>query len=274
VSRIQQILDKAAREGTIGNGHAAETVIAAGATVLQSEPIFAQPAAAVARPAPAVALPSVSTVRVLHSAGFDRHLRGSMADGDIAEQYRAVRTRIGHAGHHAVSIVLVTSPGRGEGKSLTVANLGLSMAQDYQRRICIVDADLRSPRIHRLFGVPGGPGLSEVLAGDALLEDALVTLEEAAITILPAGEVARHPAELLGTTTMRQTLEKLRSQYDRVLVDTPAAAPLADVGILAPLVDSIVLVVRAGVTSRPAIHEAIAALERDKLLGIVLNEAA
>ena len=72
---------------------------------------------------------------------------------------------------------------------------------------------------------------------------------------------------------MRRTLEALRSRFDRIVIDSPAATPLADVGILSPLVDGVVLIVRAGVTSKPAIHDAIAAVDAGKLMGIVLNEA-
>jgi tyrosine-protein kinase Etk/Wzc len=148
------------------------------------------------------------------------------------------------------------------------------MAQEYQRRVCVVDADMRHPELHRLFGVPGGPGLSDVLAGKVALDDALITIEEHHITLLPAGQGASHPADLLGTTAMRRMLESLRSQFDRVIIDAPAAGPLADVGILTPLVDGVLMVVRAGVTSKPAIHDAIGAIEPSKLLGVMLNEAA
>jgi capsular exopolysaccharide synthesis family protein len=204
-----------------------------------------------------------------------RLLPALAADATATEQYRALRTRILHADNGVpVSVVLVTSPGRAEGKTLTAANLGLTMAQEYQRRICIVDTDLRHPEIHRLFGLPEAPGLAEVLTGDAALEDALVTIEEHQLTVLPGGHTPGRPAELLGTVAMRRTIEALRSQFDRVLVDAAAASPLADVGILTPLVDAVLLVVRAGITSRPAIHDAVAAIDPSKLLGMVLNEAA
>jgi len=147
------------------------------------------------------------------------------------------------------------------------------MAQDYQRRICLVDADLRHPQIQQLFGLPEGPGLSDVLAGRATLDQALITIDEYQLTLLPAGLAPAHPAELLGTTAMRRTLDTLRSRFDRVVVDSPSAAPLADVGILTPLVDSVLLVVRSSITSKPAIHEAVASLDGSKLLGIVLNDA-
>src|SRR5438128_2510476 len=82
----------------------------------------------------------------------------------------------------------------------------------------------------------------------ARLEDALVALEEYSISILPAGTPAAHPAELLGSATMRRTIGALRSYFDRIIVDAPSAVPLADVGIVTPLMDTVVLVVRAGAT--------------------------
>jgi Mrp family chromosome partitioning ATPase len=133
---------------------------------------------------------------------------------------------------------------------------------------------MRQPHVHRLFGIADNPGLSDVLAGRAALDEALIAIEEHRLTVLPAGRAHGHPAELLGTVSMRRALESLRAQFDRVVIDAPSATLLADVGILTPLVDSVVLVVRAGSTAKPAIHDAIAALDGSKLLGVVLNEAA
>ena len=215
-------------------------------------------------------------VRVISGARLSPSLIAGMSPSGIAaEQYRALRTRIVHRENGgAVNVVLITSPGRGDGKSLTVGNLGLAMAQEYQQRVCIVDADFRSPQQHRLFGLYEAPGLSDVLTGRVSLDEALISLQEHHVSVLPAGTRSAHPAELFGTTAMRRTLEALRSRFDRIIIDAPAATPLADVGILTPLVDSVVLIVRAGVTSKPAIHDAIAAVDAGKLLGIVLNEAA
>jgi capsular exopolysaccharide synthesis family protein len=222
------------------------------------------------------AAPSMPAVRTLRGALLDSVLVAALAPGaTTAEQYRALRTRVAHTNHDtAVHVILVTSPGRGEGKSVTAANLGLTMGQDFQSRICVVDADLRRPRLDSLFGIPDTPGLADVLTGRCTLSDALIHLEDQQITVLPAGQVPAHPAELLGSAAMRRTIHTLRSQFDRVIIDASAAAPLADVGILAPLVDSVLLVVRAGVTTKPAIHEAVATIGQSKLLGLVLNSAA
>jgi capsular exopolysaccharide synthesis family protein len=282
MSRIQNLLDKADREGVIRRVRTiADAAPAVDVATLDAEPAFAgrrpsNPTGPVmsAAPDPAVE-PEPAPLRVLRGARLHpRLVAATSSTGVAAEQYRALRTRIVNADHRAGRVVMVTSPGRKEGRSLTVGNLGLTMAQEYQRRICVVDADLRSPQLDRLFGLPEGPGLCDVLMGTARLEEALLTLEEHQITILPAGRAAAHPAELLGTTGMRRAIETLRSQFDWVVIDTPSAKPLADVGILTPLVDSVVLVVRAGVTSTPAIHDAIATIDGSKLIGIVLNEAA
>jgi capsular exopolysaccharide synthesis family protein len=275
MSRIQNILDKAEREGAMRRIRPLAEASAVGATALaDAPPAFAvtdvvEAAAGAAEPLPAPA-------RVIAGGHLHPTLVAAAASGSVAaEQYRALRTRLLHAeAGAAVTIVLVTSPGRGDGKTLTVANLGLTMAQEPQRRICVVDADLREPQQHFLFGVPSTPGLADVLAGGATLDEALVTLEDHQITVLPAGVASAHPAELLGTTAMRRTIDVLRSRFDCVVIDAPAALPLADVGVLTPLVDSVVMVVRAGLTSKPAIHDAVSAIESGKLIGIVLNDAA
>jgi capsular exopolysaccharide synthesis family protein len=168
---------------------------------------------------------------------------------------------------------MVTSPGQGDGKSVTAANLALTMAQEPQRRVVLMDCDFRGASVHTLFGIDSHVGLAEVLAGQVPLDDALVHLPELRLTVLPAGGTPQFPTELLGSAMMRRTLDALRSQFDRVLLDAPAALPLADAGTMAPMVDSVLLVVRAGVTLRPALDQTVNAFGEDKIAGIVLNEA-
>jgi non-specific protein-tyrosine kinase len=275
MSRIQNILDKADRDGAVRRmrgitdslGTAAlapDAPVAPVATSANAEDFAATDPAAVVAPPPAHTVPGDRLDPVLVAA--------LAPNATAAEQYRSLRTRLAHTDHGAaVNVVLITSPGRGEGKSLTAANLGLTMAQDFQTRVCVVDADLRHSRLHELFGLPEAPGLADVLSGRSGLGESLVTLENPRITLLPAGTAPVHPAELLGSVTMRRTIEALRAQFDRVIIDAPAAAPLADVGILTPLVDTVLLVVHAGTTSKPAIHEAVSAIGPSKLLGMVLN---
>jgi len=117
-----------------------------------------------------------------------------------------------------------------------------------------------------------GPGLADVLAGDATLDQALVYLPDYRLTVLPAGKAPQFPTELLGSAAMRRSLDTLRARFDRILIDLPAVTPLADVSTVAPLADGIVMVVRAGVTQRPALDQALEAFDEDKVLGIVLND--
>jgi capsular exopolysaccharide synthesis family protein len=265
MSRIQNILEKAERDGAVHRLHVAGDSAAPAAFAVDTLQIDEPPVETTA---------GTSEYRVVSGAHVSQRVTAALSNGPAAEQYRALRTRIMHADNGAaVNVLLVTSPGRGEGKSLTAANLALAMAQEYQRRICLVDTNLRAPQVHGLFGIPEEPGLTDVLAGHATLDDAVVMLDEPRIAILPAGSGVAHPAELLGTTIMRRALDTLRRRFDCVVMDAPSAVPLADVRILAPLVDGVVVVVRAGVTAKPAVHDAIAALDPGKVLGIVLNDA-
>ena len=91
--------------------------------------------------------------------------------------------------------------------------------------------------------------------------------------MLPAGAPPSHPAELLGSAAMRRVLDTLRTRFDRILIDMPPVAPLADLHIVAPMVDGVLMIVRAGVTPKPAIERALAGLDMSKVLGLVLNEA-
>jgi len=139
--------------------------------------------------------------------------------------------------------------------------------------VLLIDCDLRRPSVHRLFGVSEGPGLGDVLMNGAELDHALVALPEHHLTILPAGLPPSHPAELLGSAAMRRVLDTLRTRFDRILIDVPPVAPLADLHILAPMVDGLLMIVRAGVTPKPAIERALAGLDASKVLGLVLNES-
>jgi Mrp family chromosome partitioning ATPase len=127
--------------------------------------------------------------------------------------------------------------------------------------------------VHQLFGVAEGPGVSDVLLGAAELDHALVELPDYRLTILPAGAPPAHPAELLGSAGMRRMLDTLRNRYDRILIDMPPVAPLADLHIVAPQIDGILMIVRAGITPKPAIERALAGLDVSKVLGLVLNES-
>jgi capsular exopolysaccharide synthesis family protein len=225
--------------------------------------------------AAAIAAPVASDAIQSYTVRLNPLLVAGLAPKSLAaEQYRQLRTRLSHAeGANNLRTVLVTSPQKGEGKSVTSANLALTMAQELQRRVIILEADMRKPSLQQLFGLPPGPGLAEYLAGAADLTDVMQFLPDHNLTVIHAGTTPTNPAELLGSTAMRRLLDQLRTRFDRVILDTPPVLPLADVAVLAPLVDGTLLVVRAGVTPKPAIENALRAFDSSRLLGVVLNES-
>jgi capsular exopolysaccharide synthesis family protein len=219
-------------------------------------------------PAPPVA------ARPVFGATLDKDMVAALQPfSPAAEQFRTLRTRIAQvesAGQRRV--ILVTSPGSGDGKTVTGANLALTMAQEFQRQVLLIDADLRNARLHECLGIAREPGLSDVLAGEASLDDALVSLSEYRVIALPAGSPHARPTELLSSEPMRRLVENLARRFDRVVIDS-TAAHYADAGVLEPLADGVLLVVRAGRTSRPSIARALGLVPRAKLLGLVLNDS-
>jgi capsular exopolysaccharide synthesis family protein len=283
MSRIQEILSKAEREGTARRTRAlVEEPVAApppipipGRHASATAPAFDSTPHTPAWTAAATAEAIQPEPTRIPTGTLDMHLAAALAPQSLAaEQYRSLRTRIKRADSgRSVRTIVVTSPNKGDGKSLTAANLAITMAQEFQQRVLLVDADLRRPTIHKLFGFQEGPGLADVLMGGAELNDVLVEVPDYHLTLLPAGSLPSHPAELLGSAAMRRVLDALRARFDRVLIDMPPVAPLADLHIVAPLADALLMIVRAGVTPKPAIERALAGLDVSKVLGLVLNDS-
>jgi capsular exopolysaccharide synthesis family protein len=270
MSRIQEILKKAERDGGVHRTRALvpERPSASTAQALAEEPLGRSDA-------PPVTIAAMPAATRPAGTNMDPRLVAAAAPQSLAaEQYRLLRTRVTRAENgRACRAIIVTSPNKGDGKSLTAANLALTMAQDTQQRVLLLDADLRRPSIHRLFGISETPGLSDILMGGAAIDDALVTVADHRLTVLPSGLIPTQPAELLGSSGMRRVLETLRTRFDRILIDMPPVAPLADVAIAASMADGVLMIVRAGVTPKPAIERALSGLDAGKILGLVLNDA-
>jgi non-specific protein-tyrosine kinase len=283
MSRIQEILSKAERDGTarrtrglVDDGPVAAPMANPARPALSTPPPYEPPAHHAPAWTPAgTAVAENAEPAPLPAGSLDIHLAAALAPQSLAaEQYRSLRTRIKRAENgRAVRAIVVTSPNKGDGKSLTAANLAITMAQEFQQRVLLVDADLRRPAVHKLFGVQEGQGLSDVLMGATDLNQVLVEVPEYHLTLLPAGSLPSHPAELLGSAAMRRILDNLRTRFDRILIDMPPVAPLADLHIVAPMADGLLMIVRAGVTPKPAIERALGGLDITKVLGLVLNES-
>jgi capsular exopolysaccharide synthesis family protein len=272
MSRIQDILRKAERDGNMHHLHDRDTRVPPPSEAPAAE---GAPPLRVERRNLHEARTRPEALREVVSSRIDQVLVPVVAPhAPAAEQYRTLRTRLVLLEEgRARRVLLVTSPGKGDGKSVTAANLALTMAQEFNRKVVLLDADLRRPSAHALLGIPQQPGLVDVLGGSASLEDALVLLPDLHLAVVPAGLPPAQPAELLGSGAMRRALETLRSRFDRVVIDTPPVIPLADVGVLAPQCDGVILVVRAGITPKPLIERALGTFDAERLLGLVLNES-
>jgi capsular exopolysaccharide synthesis family protein len=193
-------------------------------------------------------------------------------DRRASEQYRVIRTRIFHQVQGA-SVTVVSSPGMGDGKTVTALNLAAALALKSEDKVILVDADLRLSKVHERLGIPASPGLAEVLAGSCTLEDALIRVEQLPnFFLLPAGEAESNPSELLDSSRWPALVRKLRSEYQRTIVDSPPVEAVADYDLIASVCDGLVLVVRPNHTSRTALNGALAKV-KGKLTGVLINGA-
>ena len=195
--------------------------------------------------------------------------------GPFLEGYRVVRTALQYCWtEKAARVVVVTSTAPGEGKTLTSANLALTLATP-DTRVLLLDADLHKAGVHALFGQERRPGLSDVLVGQAALETAIRRIEGTGLDLLAAGAPSPSPGDLLVNRTMRSLVEGLRRTYDWVIVDTPPVGPVADALALASCADGVVVVVGAEAVPRKGVQQTLRRVAETgaRLLGVVLNRA-
>jgi len=194
----------------------------------------------------------------------------------FSEGYRVLRAALPSGSVNGRGRVLVvTSTLPGEGKSLTSANLALTLASA-DERVLLVDADLRRPALSTLLGVRREGGLCDVLTGVAQLDDALRRVPGTRLRFLGSGTpVESNPADLLATSVFRELLETLRTNFDQIVIDTPPAGALADALTLAPLADGVLVVVRCGRVAVSTLTQALVRLSqaRANVAGVILNRA-
>jgi protein-tyrosine kinase len=170
------------------------------------------------------------------------------------------------------NVILISSAHHAEGKSLVTANLAISLAQEYDHTVLVVDADLRLPSCHRYLDFPNEQGLADCLRDNLDLSKVLINTGIGKLVLLPAGKAAKNPLELFSSNSMRQLLVEIKERYrDRIiLIDTPPVLLFAETRTLADLVDGAILVVREGKTSLEDVQECQRLLN-NKVLGLVYN---
>lgn len=225
---------------------------------------------------PAELLTGIETTELEPNAP-DVHVRNDVklvthgtAHGPI-EQYRRLAARLHVAQAEAgTRVVMITSAVASEGKTLTATNLALTLSESYKRRVLLIDADLRRPFVHELFRLPNVTGLNDGIRGDAGRKVPLIRVSEH-LSVLTAGRPDPDPMSVLTSERMRRILKDAAASFDWVLVDTPPVGVLSDAHLLARLVDTVVLVVKAGSTQHSEMARSIESIGRDRILGVVLN---
>jgi protein-tyrosine kinase len=193
-------------------------------------------------------------------------------DSYVAEQFRSLRGRIdAFAEERPLRSISVVSALPGEGKSTSAINLAIVSAMQIDKSVCLVDCDLRKPKIHRSLLLQPDAGLAEVLTGAAALDDALIRVDDLDLSVLGVRGVPKNPSELLATGRMKDLVAELAERFDRVILDTPAALQLPDAKVVSDLCDGIVLVVRADTTTEDDVQATLEFIDRRRVLGLVLN---
>lgn len=197
-------------------------------------------------------------------------------DSHAIDTYNLLCTRVlAKTGANFSNTIMITSCGQGEGKSLTSINLAVSIARRVQHTVLLVDADLRSPKIHHYLGLPVAKGLAEHLTESVPLAELLVSPGVPKMVVLPAGKRVDNPAEILVSPKMEQLIYELKSRYpDRyVIFDCPPLLTVPDSLGMASYVDGLLLVVEAGRASREDVRKAIELCNGKPLLGLVMNKS-
>jgi capsular exopolysaccharide synthesis family protein len=192
----------------------------------------------------------------------------------VSEAYRTLRTNIQFSSlDKPLHTILVTGVEVGDGKSTTLANLAVVMAES-GKRVIAIDCDLRRPTLHKLFGLSSEPGLTTAVLNNGS-QIALQSTEVSGLQLVTSGPLPPHPSELLGSRQFEQILAHLVEESDVVLVDAPPIVAVSDAAVLATKVDGVILVVNAGKTKRDMARRARSLLGKvnARILGIVLNNA-
>ena len=190
-----------------------------------------------------------------------------------SESYRGIRTGIlFSSAESAPQVILVSSAGPREGKTITTANLAITMAQAGSK-VIVLDCDMRRPKMHHLFGVPKDRGISNLLVSSSEMEETILHTSIPNLDVIPCGPIPPNPSEILGSARMANLIGLLRKQYAHILIDSPPSTAVTDALVLSKSVDGVVLVIRAGDTARELARNGVEGFDGvgAHILGAVLN---
>jgi protein-tyrosine kinase len=211
-----------------------------------------------------------------HPNAVDRRVVSLTAPASVAaEQYRSLYYRLERFREaKPMKVIALTSAMPGEGKTVTAVNLALAAARaNPERRILLIDADLRRSQVGTVLGIRGKSGLAELLAGECEVRDVIRRFHGTRLAVIPAGSTPEEPTQVLASLRMKQFLQAVRENFEEVYIDLPPTLPFADAAILGHQMDGVLMVVRANVTPIRAVNQAVEQLGGAPILGSVLNGA-
>lgn len=191
----------------------------------------------------------------------------------ISEQYRAIRTNIEYSNvDQNTKTILVTSSDKNEGKTTTVSNLAVSFA-NLNKKVLLIDCDLRNASIHKMFKINNIYGLTDILAKDREVDKCIQKTELENLYVLTAGATPPNPAEILSSEKMKNLIEDLKNIYDYIFIDTPPIGLVTDAGVLSSFIDGVVLVVKSESVEKKYLEETKKKLDAvdARILGAILN---
>ena len=191
----------------------------------------------------------------------------------ISEQYRAIRTNIEYSNvDQNTKTILVTSSDKNEGKTTTVSNLAVSFA-NLNKKVLLIDCDLRNASIHKMFKINNIYGLTDILAKDRAVDKCIQETELKNLYVLTAGAIPPNPAEILSSEKMKNLIEDLKNIYDYIFIDTPPIGLVTDAGVLSSFIDGVVLVVKSESVEKKYLEETKKKLDAvdARILGAILN---
>lgn len=193
----------------------------------------------------------------------------------VSEAYRSIRTNIEFSNvDEDIKVIMVTSSKQNEGKSTVISNLAVSFASLEDKKVLIIDCDLRNPTVHRTFGISNIYGMTDILLGYKTFEECVGSIVSSNLDILTTGKIAPNPSEILGSSRMREFINSIRDSYDYIFIDTPPIGIVTDAGVMSSFVDGTVLVIASKETDIEMVKIAKERLNQvnAKILGCVLNK--
>jgi protein-tyrosine kinase len=207
----------------------------------------------------------------------EQRVMATVDPGPFVDSYKILRTQVMHRlREHHWSVLAVTSPGRGEGKTLTAINLAVSLAMEAAQTVLLVDADLVHPAIHRVFGLDDCEGLTDYLLDDTPIQDLLIHPGIGRLVLMPGGRPIQHSVEMLTSPKMVSLVEEFRDRYPSrvVIFDLPPLLDTADVLAFSPYTDALLMVVEEGKTGIDALEKAHLMVKGvTPILGTILNKS-